>query len=144
VCGGLRCVYNVTHYNGTSQGIEYLDNIDITITYAAGAAGPNINTLATDFTTQDTTNWTWGTGASLSGGQLVEAVTTTSSPITSENLYSLIGSASVIQVVTPRPPGTTANSCGFLWRRYTTANGWVHSLSFGIPARRHRCCRPSK
>lgn len=69
---------------------------------------PGLSTLTDDFTTKDTSKWTWGGTASVVSGQAnFVPATTYANSIGTGTIYTLTGNAALVQVVQTSPTGTT-------------------------------------
>jgi len=82
-----------------------------------------MSTLTDDFATQDTAKWTFGSDASVTGGQLVmQCLSSYSSEANSVDSYSLVGSYALMEVVSPQGAGTGTTSTYFLCREIPDVN----------------------
>jgi hypothetical protein len=85
----------------------HFDELVVNNTGFPGGLTTPMSTLTDDFATKDTTKWTWGAAAAVSGGQA--SFTGNSSftgAITSASSYDLTGSALLLQVVQAVQGGT--------------------------------------
>ncbi|MFN2496624.1 MAG: hypothetical protein ABR608_12065 [Pseudonocardiaceae bacterium] len=84
-------------------------------------------TLTDDFTTQDTAKWTFGSGASVTDGQLVmQCLSSYSSEANSIDFYDLTGSYFLLEVVSPQSAGTGTTVTYMICQNstYTDKVGW--------------------
>ena len=88
----------------------------------------SMSTLIDDFATQDTAKWTFGSGASVTGEQLVmQCLSSYSSEVLSVDFYDLTGSYALMEVVSPQSPGTGTTSTYFFCREDPDINAvrWI-------------------
>jgi len=73
-----------------------------------------MSTLTDDFTTKNTAKWTFASGASVSGGQLVmQCLSGFSSEANSVDYYDFTGSYALVEVVSPQGAGVSTQTYFF-------------------------------